>query len=165
MVSQSMGGKRSRRTGDLSHLQDADRATLLELWREVTGSPPPKNLSQPILRKAIAYELQCARLGGPKARVLGDLKRIAEGKPARSSPKAQLQPGTRLVREWQGRSFSVEVVEGGFLMEGRHYASLSAIARRITGAHWSGPRFFGLSSRDPGCSSDGLVSTSPSEDI
>ena len=78
MVSLTKKGGRSRRTVNFSHLQDADRTTLLELWREVTGSPPPKNLSQPILRKAIAYELQCARLGGPKARVLGDLKVLSD---------------------------------------------------------------------------------------
>ena len=54
-----------------------------------------------------------------------------------------LKTGTRLVREWNGRAYQVEVIENGFLMDGKHYRSLSAIAKRITGAHWSGPRFFG----------------------
>lgn len=54
-----------------------------------------------------------------------------------------LKTGTRLVREWNGRAYQVEVVENGFLMDGKHYRSLTAIAKRITGAHWSGPRFFG----------------------
>ena len=55
-----------------------------------------------------------------------------------------LKPGTRLMREWNGRTYQVEVVLGGFVMEGRTYRSLSAIAKHITGAHWSGPRFFGI---------------------
>ena len=55
-----------------------------------------------------------------------------------------LSPGSRLVREWHGRSHTVEVTEHGFLYEGHRYRSLSSVARRITGARWSGRRFFGL---------------------
>jgi hypothetical protein len=56
----------------------------------------------------------------------------------------RLKPGARLVREWHGRTHTVVVVEDGFEFEGRLYRSLTSIAREITGAHWSGPRFFGL---------------------
>ena len=55
-----------------------------------------------------------------------------------------MKPGTRLVREWNGRTYHVEVVADGFVWNGRTHRSLSAIAREITGAQWSGPRFFGL---------------------
>ena len=48
------------------------------------------------------------------------------------------------MREWNGRMHVVDVTDDGFLFDGKPYRSLSAIARRITGAHWSGPRFFGL---------------------
>jgi hypothetical protein len=58
--------------------------------------------------------------------------------------RGPLAPGTRLLREWNGRQHFVEVVDGGYVFDGKPYRSLSAIARRITGAHWSGPRFFGL---------------------
>ena len=57
---------------------------------------------------------------------------------------ASLKPGTRLVREWNGRTHVVDVSEDGFIFDSKTYGSLSAIAKRITGAHWSGPRFFGL---------------------
>ena len=53
-------------------------------------------------------------------------------------------PGARLIREWNGRRYVVEVVDGGFVLDGKPYRSLTAIAFRITGAKWSGPRFFGL---------------------
>ncbi len=54
------------------------------------------------------------------------------------------KPGTQYVREWNGRTYQVEVLEQGFRMDGREYGSLTAIAKKITGANWSGPRFFGL---------------------
>ena len=53
-------------------------------------------------------------------------------------------PGARLMREWGGRTHVVDVIEGGFVFEAKVYPSLTAIAGKITGAHWSGPRFFGL---------------------
>lgn len=128
----------------LTALETADRAAMLDLWREVIGAPPPKNLSLPFLRRALAFELQCQMLGGPKARTIEDLGRIAAGSASRVSVGTKLRPGAKLVREWQGRTWTVEVIDGGFLMGGDRYASLSAIARKITGARWSGPRFFGL---------------------
>ena len=62
----------------------------------------------------------------------------------RSSGARTLSPGTRLMREWNGRTYVVDVVEGGFVLDGRTYRSLSAVAIHVTGTHWSGPRFFGL---------------------
>lgn len=128
----------------LAELATADRRTLVGLWLKLVGRPVPANLSVPFLRSALAFEIQCAALGSPKARSIADLQRIAAGRPATASVGARLQPGARLIREWQGRTWSVEVTEAGFVMAGERFASLSAIAQRITGAHWSGPRFFGL---------------------
>jgi hypothetical protein len=62
----------------------------------------------------------------------------------RAGPRRQPLPGARLIREWNGRRYVVEVADGGFVMDGKLYRSLTAIAFRITGAKWSGPRFFGL---------------------
>ena len=62
-------------------------------------------------------------------------------------PRRGLKPGTRLIREWNGKTIAVEVHEAGFLWEGQTYRSLSVIAREVTGAHWSGPRFFGIRPR------------------
>ncbi|BDW86550.1 hypothetical protein MACH21_27270 [Roseicyclus marinus] len=58
-----------------------------------------------------------------------------------------LKPGGRLLREWNGVTHVVEVVENGYLWNGQRWRSLSVIAREITGAHWSGPRFFGLNAK------------------
>lgn len=128
----------------LTALETADRADLLDHWRGLIGVPPPKNLSLPFLHRAIAFELQCQVRGGPKARTIEDLNRIAAGSASRASVGTRLRTGAKLIREWQGRTWTVEVIDDGFLMAGERYVSLSAIARKITGARWSGPRFFGL---------------------
>ena len=65
----------------------------------------------------------------------------------RSRPPAVVDAGARLVREWGGEIHEVIVVENGFEWRGRRWKSLSSIASEIIGAHWSGPRFFGLTSR------------------
>jgi hypothetical protein len=69
---------------------------------------------------------------------------VANGKPIEDATRPPIQSGTHLMREWNGRTYLVEVINDGFLLDGRKYRSLSAIARKITGAHWSGPRFFGV---------------------
>jgi hypothetical protein len=65
------------------------------------------------------------------------------------APRRELKPGTRLVREWQGRTYDVLVLDGGFSWQDTHYRSLSALARTITGTAWSGPLFFGLKPSRP----------------
>jgi hypothetical protein len=75
---------------------------------------------------------------------------------ARASEKGAVDPGvvlkagSTLVREWRGHTHTVLVCGKGFEYEGQHYRSLTVIAERITGAHWSGPRFFGVSKRARG---------------
>ncbi len=127
----------------LAALATAERDALLSRWRCVHGAPPPKSLSIGFLRKALRYEAQVAACGGPTRQVLRDLKRQATSDTA-ACPKAGLAPGTQLVRQWNGRTYRVTVSEAGFVMDGQTWTSLSALARHITGAHWSGPRFFGL---------------------
>lgn len=123
-----------------------ERPRVLADWEAVIGSPPPKFLSVGFMEKAIAYEAQCKALGGLPAQTRRALAQIAKGKTAHAAQAGIAKAGTHLVREWNGRSYQVEVVEGGFRMDGKDWKSLSAIAKHITGATWSGPRFFGLTS-------------------
>lgn len=62
----------------------------------------------------------------------------------RTPERKRLSPGARLFREWNGKTYVVDVIESGFVFEGNIVKSLSAIAKQITGVQWSGPRFFGL---------------------
>jgi hypothetical protein len=91
----------------------------------------------------IAYRLQEKQLGGLD-RIARRVLRAAEDTKAANVQQRKLTPGTRLVRDWHGVGHSVTVLEDGFHYDERHWSSLTAIARHITGAKWSGPRFFGL---------------------
>jgi hypothetical protein len=126
----------------LAELEAMDRTALVALWPEVFPRPAPKGLSQGFLRRFIGFELQACRNGGLSARARKQLAQEETGVQRQIRPA--LKPGGRLLREWNGVTHVIDVVEGGFLWQGKRHRSLSAIARAITGAHWSGPRFFGL---------------------
>lgn len=130
------------------------REACIDRWTKNHGMPPPKYTSVPLMQQALAYEAQIKRFLGHSAAVkkalknaVGDQSRQIANNPKSVPAKVSaltLRAGTHLVREWNGRTYQIEVLEKGFVMDGKTYRSLSAIARKITGAHWSGPRFFGL---------------------
>lgn len=159
---------------EITRIGDLDRDELVAHWTRIYRCPPPLGVRRELLRYAVAWELQTKRLGGLSVEARKELKAaIANvatkltrpeqcgtgaaasvvGNPLTNgdtasckepNKRSNLQTGARLIREWNGRTNVVDVVHGGFLFEGRSYRSLSAIARKITDAHWSGPRFFGL---------------------
>lgn len=125
-------------------------AQLRAEWQRLHKTPPPR-ISPDLLLRGIAYRLQERALGGLPPMVSRELTRVAARKTSGDEPPgvavrtaADLRPGTTLMRSWGERTWLVLVTEEGLVFEGRRYASLSQIAREITGAHWSGPRFFGL---------------------
>lgn len=113
-------------------------------WEEAFGSPPPPYLSVPFMERALDCEAQCREHGGMPAKMRKALHRIAAGEPVARASNVALKSGTHLVREWSGRTYQIEVMQDGYRMDGRTWASLSVIAKHITGTSWSGPRFFGL---------------------
>ena len=128
---------------EVAALGDLPRKALAERWAEAYGAPPAADVSSALIRKALAWEIQARAFGGHPAKTLRTLKSIANGKTAPKNAAA----GTRLIREWNGATYEVEVLESGYRWRGETWTSLSAIARAITGAKWSGPRFFGLAKR------------------
>ncbi|MEM7464636.1 MAG: DUF2924 domain-containing protein [Pseudomonadota bacterium] len=143
---------------EIEALKDLTRTELVERWRKAHGCLPPKGVKRHLLLHSAAWQLQARQLGGLKGEAKRTLQRmIIAGWPARSDGKGvggnrkpvrhlrgKLAPGVRLVREWNGRLHVVEVVDEEFLYDGKPYSSLTAVAKRITGTNWSGPRFFGL---------------------
>ena len=134
----------------LEALQSMDLIALREEWRKLKGADPPR-LSRDLMLRAVAYALQVEAFGELPA---GTIKKLGASSDqaagvttATERPRRDLSAGARLVREWHGRTHSVEVLRQGFLFEDKVYRSLSEIARRITGSHWSGPRFFGLTGK------------------
>ncbi len=149
----SRGKRRGNRTSadleaKIRELADLPRPDLTERWRQLYRAEPPKGISRPLLTRAVAYGMQVKRYGGLKPAVRRQLRKVADGGSARAAnvKSARIAPGMRLIREWNGSSHVVEAVDGGFVWNAARYGSLSAVARAITGARWSGPRFFGLTS-------------------
>jgi len=124
-------------------------AQLRAEWRRLyRGQALPEDMSLDLLGRCIAWRWQEKALGAmPPARIreLGKLaKQLETTGDLDQARSGQIKPGSRLVREWQGKAHVVTVLDQGYEYENRHYGSLTPIARHITGAAWSGPRFFGL---------------------
>ena len=128
-------------------IEAMDRAALIATWSDFFDTPVPKNLSKPFLRRFLAFEVQARLFGGLPKTYLKDLARKVAT--ASQGKGYGIDPGGRLLREWDGVTHSVDVIEGGYRWDGQTYHSLSSVARAITGAHWSGPRFFGLTEHRP----------------
>jgi hypothetical protein len=125
--------------------QDLRRA-----WRTLHHTGPPLGLSRDLIIRGLSDKLQQRAHAGPTRALQRRLQILAAEfeKGARSFDSGgMLKTGATLVRQWRGHTHTVLVGEEGFEYEGQRYRSLSVIAERITGAHWSGPRFFGLIKR------------------
>jgi hypothetical protein len=132
----------------LSRLPKLDIGELRQQWRSLYKTEASPHLSRGLLVRAVAYRMQEVALGGLRPEPQRQLRRIAqqfkETGDATMRARAELKPGTRLIRQWQGRTYDVLVLDDGFSWQGTRYRSLSAIARQITGTAWSGPLFFGV---------------------
>lgn len=126
----------------VAELATLDRVALARLWSDLLGGPVPPKMSQILQRRFLAHALQVKVSGDLPAAAAARLERIAVGKEREATPA--MQPGGRLLRQWNGTTHVVDVVKDGYLWNGGRHKSLSAIARAITGTRWSGPRFFGL---------------------
>lgn len=120
-------------------------------WRGLYRTPPPRGMSRDLMIRAIAYRMQERAHGGLAPAIKRRLRSLVAEIAAKGAnvfdPGILLKPGARLVREWGGQAHTVIVLDTGFEYGGERYPSLSKIAARITGAHWSGPRFFGIAKR------------------
>ena len=132
---------------ELPALESFSLDELRREWRRLYQNEPPR-ISRDLLMRGIGYRLQELQHGGlgkathRKLKMLAKMFRIT-GRVA-PDPGLGLKPGARLVREWRGRTHTVTVTEQGFEYARTSYPSLTKVAEKITGAHWSGPRFFGL---------------------
>jgi Protein of unknown function (DUF2924) len=126
----------------LRDLDGLDRPGLAALWSDLVGGDVPAKMSQLMQRRFLGFELQAQVKGGLPTALCARLDRIAAGEERK--PSSTLPSGARLLREWNGITHVVDVLPDGVLWNGQRHGSLSAIARAITGARWSGPRFLDL---------------------
>jgi hypothetical protein len=135
----------AREVGSLSTLGSK---ALKGKWRILYGIEPPRQISRAFMLRALAYRIQEKSFGGikPATRrlLIQSAHDGANGSALAAAPSRTVKPGAVLVREWRGISHQVSVLEKGFRFRGRHYRSLSEVAREITGTRWSGPLFVGL---------------------
>jgi hypothetical protein len=133
----------------LASLKGAPAAALKARWRELFDTEPPA-YNRRFLESRLAYRIQELVYGGLSRETLERLtvlaKQYANLDPIERKAKPSLRPiaGTKLIREWQGVEHCVTVRSNDFEYLGRHYKSLSSVAREITGTKWNGWVFFGL---------------------
>lgn len=135
---------------ELAALPTLSPPHLRERWAAMGADSAP-TVPAALLRRLLAQRLQEKRYGKLPLLVARELEQVVKTAGqlpvAQTRQKVALTAGTRLIREWNGQTIAVEVTDAGFIWKDRRYRSLSEIAREVTGAHWSGPRFFGLNRR------------------
>ena len=133
---------------ELAALPTLSAQELRVAWHNLRCGDPTAGSSRDLMLREIAYKMQERAHGGLAPAIRRRLRALAEEIEANGAEALAsvplLKPGTRLLREWGGKTHTVIVVDEGFEFQGERHQSLTQIARRITGAHWSGPRFFGL---------------------
>ena len=137
---------------DIAALSKKSHADLRLAWRRLYKAYPPKFLNRDLLELGVAWKIQERALGGHSAATKRQLDVLADALETKAdiakARRIALRPGARLVREWRGMTHEILVLDNGFSWRGKHWRSLSLIAREITGTRWSGPRFFGIGSAE-----------------
>ena len=151
----------------LTRLRELDLGDLRQHWRSLYKADASPHLSRELLLRAVAYRMQEVALGGLRPERQRQLRQVVQqfnqtGE-IRRRTRLELKSGTRLVREWQGRTYEVLVLDDGFSWQSTHFCSLSAVARKITGTPWSGPLFFGLKQNRPATQSPSQIAHAPGE--
>lgn len=135
----------------LQILRQMDCTTLRAEWRRLYRSDPPKRVARDLLLLGVAWKVQEQAYGGlsaaTKRRLVALAQSLEQAGDITRNRVMRLKPGAKLVREWRGETHTVIVREDGFEWRGAQWRSLSVIAHEITGGHWSGPRFFGLTEK------------------
>lgn len=130
-------------TAQIFEIRSLSKDQLRERWEAMFKKSVPKPLTKDLLGRMIAYRIQEKAFGGLDRETEKLLESYARGDKA-STPPRRMKSGTVLLREYQGVRHTVTVADGGFIWNDKKYASLSTIAKEITGTSWNGPRFFGL---------------------
>ena len=148
----------------IAELRTLNVASLMERYEAAFGRPPRIKHREWLWRR-IAWKVQEQRFGGlstvAKRRLdeliaeldlpLGNNGTTVRGevREGRGGSRRPTDPvlGTTLTRTWKGREIAATRVEGGWEHDGVVYRSLSAVAKAVTGSHWNGRLFFGLTKR------------------
>lgn len=146
-----MSTSSAQSAGEVSELAGLDAEVLRQRWAELYGMAPAPRISRDVLIRGVAYRIQEEAHSGLGKSCRRQLRRLAaalrDGGTIPASRTRSFKLGTKLIREWKGKVHEVIIMDDSYVWAGRHYRSLSQIARSITGTRWSGPRFFGLETK------------------
>jgi hypothetical protein len=130
----------------ITELPKLTKSDLSSLWQHSFGKAAPPKLRRQVMIPILAYRIQEKAYGGLTPSTARYLRSLADAlekdRHAVVTDVLSIRPGTRLVREWRGNTYEVLAETSGYEYRGKNYASLSGIARQITGTRWSGPAFF-----------------------
>lgn len=133
---------------EIARLRGLDLPTLRGLWEKHNGCPSPPTMRRDLLIRSMIWQMQARAFGDIRPATKKYLGQVADAAQLRSpnspSPPLRLRAGTKLIRVWQGHTYTVTVLDNRFEWQGKSYRSLSHIARCITGTRWNGPVFFGV---------------------
>ena len=148
MQHKALSNSREMISSEIGSLPSLPVKELKQRWRSLYRSEPPQRVSRELLIRAIAYRIQERAFGGLRMSTRRLLKRLVSdtryGRPLKLAAAAAASVGTVLMRDWQGATHEVTLLDKGVLYRRKRYRSLSEVARLITGSRWSGPLFFGL---------------------
>jgi hypothetical protein len=147
---------------EVARIQSMSKYELSVLWRQTFQTHPPQGFTKGLIARYLAYHVQEKAFGGLDRETKNFLDALARGREPDAPRRRRLTAGTVVVREYQGERHEVIVAPDGFIWREKTYASLSMIAREITGTNWNGPRFFGV--RMPG-RSEHECATKPAQPI
>jgi DUF2924 family protein len=137
----------------IARLPSLDKSELHLLWQQLFGRAASMRLRRQVMIPVLAYRIQEQAHGGLKPSTVKRLRDMANAleinRSAVLNRVPRVAPGTRLIREWRGKTHEVLSVTNGYEYQGSVFASLSEIARQITGTRWSGPLFFGIKKSKP----------------
>lgn len=132
-------------------IEEMSLTQLRVAWLKRFRTEPPKLKGRDFYVRVLCFRLQAERYGDHSPDVKRKLRDmaalLAKDPKATLFPNPRLKAGIVLTRTFRGTVHQVMVQTEGYLYQGRVFATLSEVARHITGTNWSGPRFFGIEAR------------------
>jgi Protein of unknown function (DUF2924) len=135
-----------------SNLTSLSLNYLRQKWSLAWGREPHSRIGRTMLLKSLEYKILEQEGGGltpeQRKRLEQQIKSYKRNPNCFDENVPVLKPGTRLVRNWNGKRYSVMVQNAGYKYKDKIYKSLSQVAFEITGTRWNGWVFFDLKKKE-----------------
>lgn len=134
-----------------NNIADLSTTELRQKWSEFWDIQPHRYIRREMLEKSLIFKIRQMSGEGLDSEQQARLDRLVlaykKNPNCFDETRISLKPGTRLVKMWKGKKYSVLTLADGFEFNDQKYTSLSEIAMQITGTRWNGWVFFGLKNK------------------